>query len=129
MKPSKIITTDLIADLMSDDLEEMGEVQRSIFMTTIKKVIEKEAEAYASAEPDGGNKPDRITRCVVIVEKVWEVMNAFIHQVDRLMGGSTDDDDDEPTISKAVTINAATGEKFELSQSVINEFKKALQGK
>ena len=122
MKPSQIITTDLIADLMSDDLEEMDELPRSIFMTAIKKVIEKEAEVYA--EPDGGNKPDRITRCVVIVEKVWEVMNAFSHQVDSLMGGSTDDDDDEPTISKA-----ATGGKFELSQSVINEFKKALKGK
>ena len=128
MKPSQIITTDLIADLMSDDLEEMGELQRSIFMTTIKKVIEKEAEAYASAEPDGGNKPDRITRCVVIVEKVWEVMNAFIREVDSLMGGSTDADD-EPTISKAVAINDATGEKFLLSQSAINEFKKALKGK
>ena len=126
MKPSQIITTALIADLMSDDLEGTDELQRSVFMTTIKKVIEKEAEAYASAEPDGGNKPDRITRCVVIVEKVWEVMNAFIREVDSLMGGSTDGDD-EPTISKAVTI-AATGEKFLLSQSAINEFKKALKG-
>ena len=126
MKPSQIITTDLIADLMSDDLEGTDELQRSIFMTTIKKVIEKEAEVYA--ELDGGNKPDRITRCIVIVEKVWEVMNAFIREVDSLMGGSTDDDD-EPTISKAVTINAATGEKFLLSQSAINEFKKALKGK
>ena len=126
MKPSQIITTDLIADLMSDDLEEMDELQRSMFLTTIKKVIEKEAEVYA--ELDGGNKPDRITRCIVIVEKVWEVMNAFIREVDSLMGGSTDDDD-EPTISKAVTINAATGEKFLLSQSAINEFKKALKGK
>ena len=126
MKPSQIITTDLIADLMSDDLEGTGELQRSMFITTIKKVIEKEAEVYA--EPDGGNTPDRSTRCVVIVEKVWEVMNAFIHQVDSLMGGSTDADD-EPTISKAVAINDATGEKFLLSQSAINEFKKALKGK
>ena len=124
MKPSQIITVDLIADLMSDDLEEMDELPRSIFMTAIKKVIEKEAEVYA--EPDGGNKPDRITRCLVIVEKVWEVMNAFIHSVDSL-GGSTDDD--EPTISKAVAANAATSEKFELSQSVIDEFKKALKRK
>ena len=126
MKPSQIITTALIADLMSDDLEEMDELPRSMFITTIKKVIEKEAEVYA--EPDGGNKPDRITRCVVIVEKVWEVMNAFIREVDSLMGGSTDADD-EPTISKAVAINDATGEKFLLSQSAINEFKKALKGK
>ena len=126
MKPSQIITTDLIADLMSDDLEEMDELPRSMFITAIKKVIEKEAEVYASAEPDGSNKPDRITRCVVIVEKVWEVMNAFIHSVDSL-GGSTDDD--EPTISKAVAANAATSEKFELSQSVIDEFKKALKEK
>ena len=126
MKPSQIITTDLIADLMSDDLEGTDELQRSIFMTTIKKVIEKEAEVYA--ELDGGNKPDRITRCIVIVEKVWEVMNAFIREVDSLMGGSTDADD-EPTISKAVAINDATGEKFLLSQSAINEFKKALKGK
>ena len=124
MKPSQIITTDLIADLMSDDLEEMDELPRSIFITAIKKVIEKEAEVYA--EPDGGNKPDRITRCSIIVEKVWEVMNAFTKHVDGLMSGSTDD---EPTISKAVAANAATGEKFELSQSVIDEFKKALKRK
>ena len=91
MKPSQIITTDLITDIMSDDLEELDELQRSMFLTTIKKIVEKEAEAYA--ERDDNNKPDRITRCVVIVDRVWEVMNTFAVHVDSLMGGSTDDDD------------------------------------
>ena len=127
MKPTEIITTELITDLVSDELEELGELQRSMFTATIKKIVEKEAEAYA--ERDDNNKPDRITRCVVIVDRVWEVMDTFAVHVDSLMGGSTDDDDDEPTITTGIAVNAATGEKIELPQSVIDEFKKALKGK